>query len=107
MLINLLAGFAIGLIVGVLEISMVRNYQKNKMVLGAIVIHWIGIGGIMPFLDLGAPMWVKGILVGVILTLPFIVLEIGKSRNAVIHTSVFAPFWGLVIAYGCSYVSTM
>lgn len=103
MLLNIFVGFFIGLVAGLLEISMVRNYQKNKMVLAAIVIHWVAIGGVMPFLDFGIPIWAKGVLVGIVLTFPFIFLEIGRSRNAIIHTSIFAPFWGVTIAYGCSY----
>jgi hypothetical protein len=98
----LLVGFFIGLIAAALEILMVRTYQKNKVILSAIGIHWIGVGGLTPFIDFGTPIWVKGILIGVISTLPFIVLEIQKSRNAVIHTSIFAPVWGVVIAYGCN-----
>lgn len=99
----LFVGFGVGSIAAAVEVALVRTYQKSKVILSAIGLHWIGVGGLMPFIDFGTPVWVKGLLVGVISTIPFVVLEIPKSRNAVIHTSVFAPVWGVLIAYGCSF----
>lgn len=101
----LVLGALIGLVAAVIEVLLVRTYQKNKVILAAVGIHWIGVGALMPYIEFGLPLWVKGVLVGVILTIPFIVLDIQKSRNAVIHTSVFAPIWGVSIAYGCSVLS--
>jgi hypothetical protein len=49
-------GFAIGSIAAAVEVSMVRTYQKNKVVLSAIALHWIGVGGLMPFIDFGTPI---------------------------------------------------
>lgn len=48
-------------------------------------------------------VWLKGILVGVILTISFIIFETQKSKNTVIHATVFAPILGAFIAYGCYY----
>jgi len=99
----MLIGVGIGLVAAIAEVALVRTYQKNKIILSAIGSHWIAVGALMPFIDLGTSIWLKGILVGVILTVPFIILEIQKSTNAVIHTIVFAPIWGIFIAYGCYY----
>lgn len=103
----LVLGALVGLIAAVIEVALVSTYQKNKVILAAVGIHWIGIGALMPYIELGVPLWAKGTIVGVILTVPLIVLDIQKSRNAVIHTSVFAPIWGIAIAYGCSMFSRM
>lgn len=100
-------GALVGSIAAAIEVALVRTYQKNKVILAAVGFHWIGIGALMPYIQLGVPLWAKGIIVGVILTVPLIILDIQKSRNAVIHTSVFAPIWGVAIAYGCSILSGM
>lgn len=102
----LILGSLVGLIAAAIEVALVRTYQKNTVILAAVGTHWVGIGAVMPYIELGVPIWAKGIIVGVVLTIPFIVLDIQKSRNAVIHTSVFAPIWGVAIAYGCSALST-
>ena len=98
-MINLFTGIAIGLIVGGLEISMVRTYQKNKIVLASIVLHWTVIGGLIAVVDFGHTTWATGLILGVGLTLPLILRETLTSRNAAIHTAIFAPMWGLAIAY--------
>ncbi|MEM7536446.1 MAG: hypothetical protein AAF639_29955 [Chloroflexota bacterium] len=103
----LIIGFVVGLIVAVLEISMVRTYQKNQIILTAIGLHWVGVGMLMPFIDLGISIGLTGIIVGVILTVPFIVLDSGKSRNATIHTSIFAPVWGVVISYSVNFLASL
>jgi hypothetical protein len=99
---SFLIGSLLGLVTAILEILMVRTYQKDKVVLGSVGLHWIGVGAIMPFVGFGLPVWAKGIIVGLVLSAPFIALEIPKSRNAVIHTSIFAPTWGIVLAYACN-----
>lgn len=81
---------------------MVRTYQKDKFVLSAVGLHWIGVGAIMPFVEIGLPIWAEGVIVGLVFTAPFIALEIPKSRNAVIHTTIFSPVWGVVLAYACN-----
>ena len=100
-------GFVIGLIAAVLEVSMVRTYQKNQNVLTAIGLHWVSVGMLMPFIDFGTSIGLTGVIVGVLLTTPFIVLDSGKSRNATIHTSVFAPVWGVVIAYSVNFLASL
>lgn len=95
----LLIGLGIGLVVAVIEMALVGHYEKNKIVLASIGLHWVAIALLMPFIEIGVSSWLKGIFVGVLLTIPLIVLEIPKSRNAVIHTSLFSVVWGVVIAY--------
>ena len=100
-------GLVIGLIVALLEVSMVRTYQKNPIILIAIGLHWVSTGALMPFIDLGISTGLKGIIVGLILTIPLIVLDSQRSRNATIHTSVFAPVWGVVIAYSVNFATSL
>ena len=95
---NILAGVGIGVAVAVAEVAMARNYEKDKHRLAAIAFHWLAISTLMPFLDFGVAAWMTGLFVGVGLTVPFVVVEIPRSRNAAIHTAVFAPVWGMVIA---------
>ena len=102
---NLFIGIAIDLVAGGLEITMVRTYQKNKVVLAAIVMHWTVIGGLISFVDFGLPTWATGLLVGIGLTLPLIIRETLTSRNAALHTAIFAPIWGVVIAYLTNFIT--
>lgn len=99
---NLLIGLSIGLVAGLLEIALVRSYEKNTITLIAIVVHWAGVGGLMPFITFDANFWVKGLVVGLLTTLPFVIISINTSRNAAIHTAVFIPIWGISIAYLCA-----
>ncbi len=101
---KIVVGLGVGLIAAVIEVLLVRTYQKNKVVLSAIGAHWLAVGLLMPHVNLGVSVWLKGIIVGVILTVPFVILEIQKSKNAIIHTAIFAPIWGVVIAYGTFYL---
>ncbi len=102
MFINLFTGQAIGLLVGFLEIKMAKSYEKDSAMLNAVMIHWGGVGALIPFVDFGLNFWITGIIVSLLTTLPFLIMNIGKSRNAVIHTVVFIPIWGVTIAYLCS-----
>lgn len=99
-----LIGIGIGLTAAIAEIALVRTYQKNRLILAAIGSHWVAVGVVMPYIELGTSIWLKGIIVGVVLTVPFIIFDMQKSKNAMIHTTVFAPIWGVIIAYGIDYL---
>ena len=101
---KLLFGFGVGLVAAAIEVLLVRTYQKNTIILAAIGCHWVSVGLLMPYIKMDVSTWLKGMVVGVLLTVPFIILDVQKSKNAVIHTMVFAPFWGNFIAYGVRYL---
>ena len=99
-----LIGISVGIIAAIIEVALVKTYQKNMIILTAIGSHWVAVGALMPFFEIDTPIWLKGIIVGVVLTVPFMIYEIQQSRNAVIHTMVFAPIWGVAIAYGVHFL---
>lgn len=87
-----LIGIGAGRVAALFEVALVRTYQKNVIVLVVIGSHWVAVGALMPHVDIGVDIWLKGILVGVMLTVPFIIYEIQQSRNVVIHTDVLPQY---------------
>jgi hypothetical protein len=49
-----------------------------------IAVHWLAVGVLMPYIDLGTAVWLKGLLVGLALALPFMLMEIPKDPKAII-----------------------
>ena len=92
-------GLAIGAVAGLLEVAMVRTYEKSRFMLAAILVYWMGFGGVVPFLKFDERFWVNALFLGLLTGTPFIILAAQKSRNATIHTSLFLPIWSLVIGF--------
>ena len=56
-----LIGIVVGAVAALVEVALVRTYQKNVIVLSAIGSHWVAVGALMPHIDIGAAIWLKGI----------------------------------------------
>ena len=69
--------------------------------MAAIAFHWLVVGVLMPFIDFGTAIWVKGLLVGLFLAVPFMIMEIPKDPKAIIPMILFSPIMGIIIAVLC------
>ena len=94
-------GFGIGLGAAIVDVVLTYKYEDNKYTLVAIAFHWLVVGVLMPFIDFGTAAWVKGLLVGLFLAAPFMIMEIPKDPKAIIPMILFSPIMGIIIAVLC------
>jgi cytochrome b561 len=93
-----LISLGIGMGAALVDVLLTYKYEANKYTLAAIAVHWLAVGLFMPYIDLGTAVWLKGLLVGLALALPFMVMEIPKDPKAIIPMVIFSPIMGIVIA---------
>ena len=94
-------GFGIGLGAALIDVVLTYKYEDNKYTLAAIAFHWLVVGVLMPFIDFGTAVWVKGLLVGLFLAVPSMIMEIPKDPKAIIPMILFSPIMGIIIAVLC------
>ncbi len=89
----------LGLCAAIVDVALTYKYESNKYVLGGIAFHWFAVGLLMPFIELGSNVWLKGSVVGFLLAVPFMIMEIPKDIKAVIPMVIFSPVMGMALAY--------
>lgn len=94
----LLISLGVGLGAGLIDVLMSYRYEENKYSLWAIAVHWVAVGFLMPFIDLGIPVGLKGVIVGVALAVPFMIMEYETEPKAVIPMVIFSTVFGFLIA---------
>ncbi len=94
----LLISLGVGLGAGLIDVLMTYRYEENRYSLWAIAFHWMAVGFLMPFIALGIPIGLKGVIVGVALAVPFMIIEFENEPKAVIPMVIFSAVFGFLIA---------
>ncbi len=95
---TLLISLGVGLGAGLVDVLLTYRYEENKHTLWAIAFHWVAVGFLMPFIDLGIPTALKGAIVGILLAVPFMIMEFDNDPKANIPMLIFSPIFGVLIA---------
>ena len=96
-----LISLGIGLGAASVDVLLTYKYENNKYTFAAIAFHWLVVGTLMPYIDLGTAVWVKGLLVGLFLAVPFMIMEIPKDPKALIPMIPFSCIMGVIMAVLC------
>lgn len=91
---DILIAIAIGLIAGLIDVipMIIQKLDKSSNI--SAFIHYFALGLIIPFVNWDLTPWIKGILIALLTSIPFMVLVFPKDKKAIIPMIIFSLILG-------------
>ena len=91
---DILIAIAIGLIAGLIDVipMIIQKLDKSSNI--SAFIHYFALGLIIPFVNWELTPWIKGILIALLTSIPFMVLVFPKDKKAIIPMIIFSLILG-------------
>jgi len=91
---NFLIAILIGLVAGLLDaIPMVIQKLDKRDIISAFL-HYFALGLIIPFVNWGIAPWITGMTIGVLSSIPIMVIVFPRDKKAIIPMFVFSVILG-------------
>ncbi|WP_075602574.1 hypothetical protein [Saccharicrinis aurantiacus] len=91
---NFLIAILIGLVAGLLDaIPMVIQKLDKRDIISAFL-HYFALGLIIPFVNWGIAPWITGMAIGVLSSIPIMVIVFPRDKKAIIPMFVFSVILG-------------
>lgn len=97
---NILLSFALGTIAGIIDIipMIIQKMDKNDTI--SAFIHWLVLGFIITYIKIpGVDGWLKGLIVGVLMSLPVVITVIKSDPKSVIIILVMSAILGSLVGF--------
>lgn len=88
----------IGLCAAIIDVTPMILQKLEKSANISAFIHWLVLGTIIPFVDWDIQPWLKGLIIGEMVSLPVMVLVFAKEKKAVIPIILFSAVLGMGVA---------
>ncbi len=89
-----LTAILIGLLAGVIDVILMLIRKLDKSSNYSAFLHYFALGLIIPFVDWNMIPWVKGVVIALMTSIPFMVLVYPKDKKAIIPMVVFSLILG-------------
>ncbi|THB79212.1 MAG: hypothetical protein D6B25_02175 [Desulfobulbaceae bacterium] len=96
---DLIIAIGLGIIAGTIDIlpMILRGQPKNNCI--AAFLHWLFLGLIIPFVDWPIGSVLKGTIIGLLASVPVIVMLYPREKNAAIPILLFSIVLGAGVGY--------
>ncbi len=94
---------AIGFAAGLIDVIPMIIQKLDKSACWSAFVHWLVLGTIIPFVDWDIQPWLKGLIIGELVSLPVMILVFAKDKKSVIPISVFSAILGI----GCAIAGSL
>ena len=89
---NILIALLIGIIAGAIDaLPMIKNKNVPRFSIMAIFTQWVVIGLLIPFVNWEIALWLKGLIIGELGMLPFLIIAFYRSKKSIIPTIIMIP----------------
>lgn len=95
---------AIGVTAAIIDVIPMIIQKLEKSACWSAFVHWLVLGTIIPFVDWDIQPWLKGLIIGELVSLPVMILVFAKDKKAVIPISVFSAILGIGCAVAGSFL---
>ena len=101
----ILIAFVIGCIAGGIDVfPMIKNEKIPRFSILAIFSQWVILGLLIPFVDWDMPPMFKGLIIGVLGMIPFMVIAFYRNRKTVFKMAISAAILGALIGISSNYL---
>ncbi len=94
---------AIGVAAGLIDVIPMIIQKLDKSACWSAFVHWVVLGTIIPFVSWDIQPWLKGLLIGELVSLPVMILVFAKDKKSVIPISIFSAILGI----GCAVAGSL
>jgi hypothetical protein len=95
---NILIALAIGVVAGIIDVTPMIIMKLDKSALWSAFIHWVVLGLIIPFVNWGIDPWLKGLIIGELVTLPIMIIVRTNDKKSLIPIILFSAILGIGVA---------
>jgi hypothetical protein len=95
---NLLIALLIGIIAGIIDVTPMIIMKLDKTANWSAFIHWVVLGLIIPFVHWDIDPWLKGLIIGELMTLPVMIIVAPKDKKSLIPMILFSAILGIGVA---------
>ncbi|MBS7806533.1 hypothetical protein [Variovorax sp. PCZ-1] len=81
---KLLIALAIGFIIALIDVAPMLLRKAPWLQIATPFVHWIVVGVLVAYSSMPLPGWAKGLIIGVITTIPFLFVLAQSHPNAVL-----------------------
>ncbi len=93
----------LGVTAGLIDIAPMFRMKVNRFSIMAIFAQWFLLGMVIPFVSWNIQPWLKGLILGELGMLPFMIQLYFRNRKAIPGTAFAAAILGMAIAFGGNY----
>lgn len=94
---KLLIALAIGFIIALIDVSPMLMRKAPWLQIATPFVHWIVVGVLVAYSSMPLPGWAKGLVIGVITTIPFLFVIAQSHPNAALTVAGISVVLGLLM----------
>lgn len=95
---HFLIALAIGIAAGLIDITPMIIQKLPKAANWSAFIHWVVLGLIIPFVHWNMEPWLKGLIIGELVSLPVMIIVLPQDKKALVPMVAFSALLGVGIA---------
>lgn len=92
---NIFIALIIGIIAGLIDVTPMIIQKLDKTANWSAFVHWVVLGLIIPFVHWDIQPWLKGLIIGLLATLPVMIIVVPKDKKALIPMMIFSAGLGI------------
>jgi len=92
---NILIALLIGIVAGLIDVTPMIIQKLDKTANISAFVHWVALGLIIPFVHWDIQPWLKGLIIGVLMTLPVMIIVLPKDKKSLIPIFIFSAILGV------------
>lgn len=97
---NILWSFALGALAGIIDIIPMIIQKLNKYITASAFVHWVILGFIITFIKIpGLDGWLKGLLIGVLMSLPVLITQAETDPKSIIMIFIMSAILGSLVGF--------
>lgn len=100
---NILIALCIGVAAGIIDVTPMIIQKLDKTANWSAFIHWVVLGLIIPFVHWDIDPWLKGLIIGVLTTVPVMIIVAQNGKKALIPMTLFSAILGTGVGIAGSY----
>jgi len=100
---NILIALCIGVAAGIIDVTPMIIQKLDKTANWSAFIHWVVLGLIIPFVHWDIDPWLKGMIIGVLTTVPVMIIVAQNGKKALIPMTIFSAILGIGVGIAGSY----
>ncbi|NJK96830.1 MAG: hypothetical protein HC905_19650 [Bacteroidales bacterium] len=89
--------FGIGVTAAILDVVPMIIQKTDKRACWSAFVHWLVLGMIIPFVQWEIQAWLKGLIIGIIASIPVMIIVAGKDKKSLIPISIFSAVLGTLV----------
>lgn len=106
-MISILIALILGVFAGAVDSLPMLRMNVPRFSILAIFAQWVIIGVLIPFVSWEIPVWSKGLIIGELGMVPFMIIAWYRNKKSIIPTALMAAVLGTAIALGHNYISDL